>query len=62
MLGNKMSYAHYGEALDCPECGDLTYELYSAINENGQKVLMCESCYDDSQIWGGQDEYEEIED
>jgi len=51
-----MSSAYYGEPIDCPECGDLTYELYSAINENGQRVLMCESCHGDSELWGGQDE------
>ena len=36
-------------AIQCPECGENTSELYHArLTEYGEEVLMCDACYDDS--------------
>ena len=40
-------YAYYLEGISCPECGEVTYELFNASSGSGQEVLMCEGCYDD---------------
>jgi len=39
----------YSKPIKCPECGLDTHELYHASSGgSGQKVLMCDACYDDS--------------
>ena len=39
----------YKNPIKCPECGLDTRELYHATSRsNGQKVLMCDACYDNS--------------
>ena len=49
----------YKNPIECPECGQETYELYHAtsgrqfIDKNSnshfpQKVLMCDACYESS--------------
>lgn len=39
----------YASPVKCPECGLDTNELYHATsNSSGQQILMCDSCYDDS--------------
>ena len=44
-----MSHAYYEESVQCPECGCMTNELCHATGKsNGQRVLMCEGCYEDS--------------
>ena len=37
-----MSYAHFEEPIECPECGYHTQELIQITSE---QVLMCEGCY-----------------
>ena len=39
---------YFEEAIQCPECGYMTNELCEATSSSGQKVLMCEGCYEDS--------------
>ena len=44
-----MSHAYYEETIQCPECGYVTNTLCEATSRSsGQKVLMCEGCYEDS--------------
>ena len=44
-----MSYAYFNDPIKCPECGLDSHELCHATDvANGQKVLMCEACYEDS--------------
>ena len=33
------------DGVDCPECGQITYELFNVESESGQEVLMCGGCY-----------------
>ena len=56
----------YSKPINCPECGQETYELYHALNgvkvssiedfhfmltqSVPQKVLMCDACYEDSEM------------
>ena len=40
---------YFPESKECPECGFHTHELVKAMSKNsGQRVLMCEGCYDDT--------------
>ena len=45
----------YKNPIECPECGQETYELYHATSgrqlelPSPQKVLMCDACYENSE-------------
>ena len=45
-----MSYTHFPEPIECPECGLSTNELY-----HQDKVLKCENCW-------GEEAVQELED
>ena len=32
------------KGVECPECGEITNELFNAEAKNGQSVLLCEAC------------------
>ena len=40
-----MTHAYFEEGIECPECGHTTRELYNALDENGETVLLCEDCF-----------------
>ena len=40
-----MSYAYFEEGSEGPECGYTTRELYNALDENGETMLLCEDCF-----------------
>ena len=43
-----MTHAYYEKPIQCPECGSMTSELCEATSKSsGEKVLMCEGCYED---------------
>ena len=45
-----MSYAYYDDPIECPECGYSTSELLKATSKHsGERVLMCQGCYEDSE-------------
>ena len=47
-----MSYAHFDSPVDCPECGHATSELCEAMSrQTGERVLMCQGCYDEAEEW-----------
>lgn len=42
--------AYFSDPIECPECGYHTCELSKATSRaSGQRVLMCENCFTDSE-------------
>ena len=37
-------YIYEPKGVDCPECGEVTYELFNAKSKSGQEVLLCDAC------------------
>ena len=41
---------YFEDAIECPECGYSTSELLKATSKHsGERVLMCQECYGDSE-------------
>ena len=37
-------YIHKSRSVDCPECGEVTHELFNVKSQSGQEVTMCNEC------------------
>tara|TARA_Y100000593_G_C4285522_1_gene325244 strand:- start:827 stop:1012 length:186 start_codon:yes stop_codon:yes gene_type:complete len=59
------NYIYESKGMECPECGEVTNQLFNAEAKNGQSVLLCEACkptedktwrYDSGWVRGGLNE------
>ena len=37
-------YIYESQGIECPECGELTNELFNVESKSGQEVLLCDAC------------------
>ena len=37
-------YIYESKGVECPECGELTNELFNVESKSGQEVLLCDAC------------------
>ena len=37
-------YIYESKGIECPECGEVTNELFNAKSKSGQEVLLCDAC------------------
>ena len=37
-------YIYESKGIDCPECGEVTHELFNVKSKSGQEVLLCAAC------------------
>lgn len=37
-------YIYESKGVECPECGEVTNELFNAKSKSGQEVLLCDAC------------------
>jgi transcription elongation factor Elf1 len=40
-------YTHESKGVNCPECGEVTHELFNVKSKTGQGVLLCDACKPD---------------
>ena len=47
-------YIYESKGIECPECGELTNELFNVESKSGQEVMLCDACKpskDKTQSW-----------
>ena len=37
-------YIYESKGTECPECGEITHELFNVKSKSGQEVLLCDAC------------------
>ena len=37
-------YIYESKGIECPECGEITHQLFSVKSKSGQDVLLCNAC------------------
>ena len=46
-------YIYESKGVECPECGELTNELFNVKSKSGQEVLLCDACKPANEIKDG---------
>jgi len=37
-------YIYEPKGIECPECGEVTRQLFNAKSKSGQEILLCDAC------------------